>query len=54
MLLAALIFYAMPPLMPMVCPVMYAACSETRNDTKDATSSGLPARFIGTIETTCS
>src|SRR5688572_33310466 len=46
--------HAMPPLTPITCPVMYPACSETKNETSDATSSGVPARFIGTIDATCS
>src|SRR5690606_36098246 len=38
----------MPPLMELICPVMYAASSDARNATRFATSSGLPARFAGT------
>ena len=46
--------YAMPPFTPMTCPVIYPACSDSRNETSAATSSGVPARFIGTIASTCS
>src|SRR5574343_114873 len=39
----------MPPLIEMICPEMYAARSEARKATRSATSSGWPARFIGTM-----
>ena len=33
----------------MICPEMYAARSEARKAIRSATSSGLPARFIGSM-----
>src|SRR5574343_709402 len=38
----------MPPLIEMICPEMYAARSDARKATRSATSSGWPARFMGT------
>src|SRR5690606_9196413 len=40
---------AMAPLIPITCPLIYAARSEARNATSSATSSARPARCIGTI-----
>ena len=43
-----------PPLIEMICAEIYPAASEARNATSAATSSGVPARFIGTSRAICS
>src|SRR4029079_1365821 len=40
--------HAMPPLIEITWPVPYTACSDIHSAMSPATSSGFPARFIGT------
>src|SRR5476651_399350 len=43
-----------PPLTPITWRVIYEAASDIRKLTTDATSSGCPTRFIGTVFNACS